>query len=658
MIVHLDFESRSQCDLKACGPHRYAQDPSTEILCAAFAVDDNDVLIAYPVTGDPEENEPDPVAQYLWNLASDQSVEFHAFNASFESSIWSELMVKVHAFPPIAPERWHCTASQAYALSLPRTLDAVAQIVVGPEHQKDKDGAALMRKMCIIKGDTMPEIDANELIRLGEYCKQDVRAEREVARKLPPLSPHEQAIYVADQKINKRGALIDVELVTNAVAMVDKCIKLANEELKELTSGAINTIGQVAAIQKFALSRGVRIDGCTAKILDAQLEDPGLDPVVRRVFELRRSTGRAAVKKYAAMLKAVCSDGRIRDHLMYCGAGRTRRWSGQRLQTQNIARGYDEPYDIEAACVALEQCSVMVARLLFDDPMIMLSGLVRSMIRASAGHELLVADFSNIEARVLAVISGNKQMLEDYKNELDPYISFAMSIYDRAYDRITKEQRFFGKQAILGLGYGMGSNKFGETCANYGKPIDDEFAQKIVTLYREKNHMVPALWERIENDAKKVIQTKKPLKRKSQYYGFRWDFDLNALVMVLPNGSERYYIDAAIELREKFDRSQPTVTYKGTNSITGKWETVETWGGKLVENLVQSIARELQAEAILAVENAGHKIVLHAHDEIVCECLKGQTDLDELIELMTTASPWARDWPIGADGWIGPRYKK
>ena len=651
MKVHIDFETLSFCDLKATGPHRYAQDPSTEIACVAFAIDDEDPqLIIFRLCDQYNQN-----INTIYKLALDETVEFHAYNASFESSIWSELMAKKLDFPPISQERWHCTASQAYAMSLPRSMDAVAR-VLGLEHQKDKIGAALMRKMCILKGPEKPEVDLDELRRLGEYCKQDVIVEREIARKLPPLSAHEQDIYTADQRINKRGARINTKLVKHAVSMVDDCIGLANEELATITGGAVRTIGQVAAIQKFAASRGVEIEGCTAKVLDEQLEKKSLDPVVRRVFELRRSTGRAAVKKYAAMLKAVCLDDRIRDHLMFCGAGRTRRWSGQRLQTQNIARGYEEPYDIEAACAVLEQCNTILAKMLFDDPMLMLSGLVRSMIEAGDGKELVVVDYSNIEARVLAVISGNKSMLEDYERGLDPYISFATSIYNVPYEKITKLQRFFGKQAILGLGYGMGYKKFRETCANYGQEIGLDFAEKIVNLYREKNHVVPALWKQIEDDAKHAITTKRSIKR--NHYGFRWDHGLNALVMLLPNGSERWYIDVKIELREKFGRVQPTITYKGVDSITGKWITLETWGGKLVENLIQSIARELQADAILAVDGAGWPVVLHAHDEIVCEKPNDTGTVDQLIELMTTASPWASDWPICADGWTGPRYKK
>jgi len=643
MKVHIDFESLSYCDLKACGPHRYAQDPSTEILRVAFAVDDSDPLIWYPGY------EPSP--KYLRTLAKTINVGLYAFNAGFEGSLWSELMVKKYGFPTISQERWHCTATQAYALSLPRAMDAVAR-AVNLDYQKDKDGAALMRRMCILKKHPAPEIDTADLERLGEYCKQDVIVERELHRRLPPLSKREQAIYVVDQTVNKRGVMIDVPLVQRAVEMIDLNTGLGNAELKRLTDGAVNTVGQAAAIQKFANSRGVEIEDCTGGTLDAQLARKTLDPVVRRVFEIRRSVGRAAIKKYAAMLKAVCVDGRIRDHLMMCGAGRTRRWSGQRLQTQNLVRGYEEEHDIEAACLVLELGDNDLARMLFDDPMVMLSGLVRSMIISGKG-QLNVADYSNIEARVLAVISKNQRMLDDYANGLDPYITLASTIFGVLYEQVTKIQRWFCKQAVLGLGYGMGHKTFRTNCAKYGQEITEEFARKVVEIYREQNYMVTELWTAVERDAISTIQTKRQMMR--EFYGFRWDTRLDALVMILPNESERWYVGACVELREKFGKVQPTITYFETNSHTGKWQKGETYGGKLVENRTQSIARELQADALLAVDAAGRDIVLHAHDEIGDE---SDRPVDELIQMMTTASPWASAWPIGADGWTGPRYRK
>jgi len=593
----------------------------------------------------------------LFNLAH-MKEPFAAFNASFESSIWSEIMVKRHDFAPIAPERWQCTASQGYALSLPRTLDAMSK-ALGLEQEKDKAGAALMRKMCIIKGDTMPEIDPDELIRLGEYCKQDVIVEREIARRLPPLSDREQRIYIVDQKINKRGVEIDVPLVKNAVAMVAECTKSANAELAEITEGALRTVGQTTAVQKFAIARGADMDDCTADTLKALLKTSDLDPLTRKVFELRISTNRAAVKKYPALLKAVCTDSRARDHLMYCGAGRTRRWSGQRVQTQNIARGYKKPHDIEAGCEVLRACEIELAIAFFGDAMAMLAGLVRSMFKASKGKRFLTVDFSGIEARVLAAITNNASMLEDFARKRDPYITMGAAIYDVPYEDIDPEddiRRFFGKQAILGLGYNMGAPKFRETCANYGEDITHDFAQKVVTLYRDKNAAVCDFWKQIEADALEVLMHKQPIER--EFYSFRWESCLNALVLTLPNGSDRWYIDAEIKLKEKWGKTKPTITYMGVNSMSGKWERQESYGGKFTENLIQSTARELQADAVIAVDAAGLDIVLHAHDEIICEVPEGESSVDELIYHMTTASPWANAWPIGATGWSGKRYKK
>ena len=650
-MIHIDFETRSHCDLKTAGPHRYAQDPSTEIMCVSWAVDDQDPRIWFPSIHTDE----NALASISLVSFFHISREFAAFNASFESSIWSEIMVKKHGAPPIVPERWHCTASQAYAVTLPRRMDAVAQ-ALEIEQQKDKEGAALMRKMCIIKSGSMPEIDPDELRRLGEYCKQDVIVEREIARRLPPLSEREQKIYVVDQKINKRGIEIDIPLVENAVRMVAVAVKDANAELSQITEGAVRTVGQTAVIKAFAESRGAVMDDCGKGTLSDLLKTPDLDPLTREVFKLRLGANRAAVKKYPALLKAVCTDGRARDHLMYCGAGRTRRWSGQRVQTQNIARGYKKPHDIGAACEVLRHEDPEMATALFGKPMVMLAGTVRSMLKAREGSRLVTVDFSGIEARVLAAVTDNRAMLEDYARKRDPYITMAAAIYNVPYSEVTEEQRFFGKQAVLGLGYGMGANKFQETCAGYGQEIEFDFADKVVKLYRAKNAVVIEFWKQIEADVLEVLMHKHGIGR--QFYGLRWDSCLDALVMTLPNGSERWYVDARIELREKFGKTQPSITYMGTHSKTGKWCRLESYGGKLAENYTQSTARELQADALLAVDAAGWSTVLHAHDEIVCEVPEGEGSVDQLIEYMTTASTWASQWPIGADGWEGPRYRK
>ncbi len=604
-------------------------------------------------TGDPFKRN----AIYLCELALNQNAEFLAFNASFESSIWSEIMVKIHGFPPIDEEHWHCVRAQAMALSLPRRLDYVAKVLKLAE-QKDKEGAALMRKMCIIKTPTMPPIDPDELHRLGEYCKQDVIVEREIARKLPELSPHEQAIYVVDQRINKRGIELDLGLVVKGARLFEVAKKEANAELKKITEGVISTVGQTKVIKEYVAALGVELPNCQADTLDAELaKDEGeLHPLARQIFELRRSTGRSAVTKYPAMLRAVCNDNRVRDHLMYCGAGRTRRWSGQRLQTQNIFRGYKKPYDIAAACAVLHSEDAELARMLFGSLMEVLAGLVRSMIIAKEGSRFITVDFSGIEARVLAAIVGNKRVLRDFDEGRDPYITMATDIYRVPYEEIVDEQRFFGKQAVLGLGYNMGGPKFKETCAKYGQKITLDFAAEIVAIYREKNDIVCRFWKSIERDAFNTIS--RHIRYDRDWYSLHWNAEFNAMVLTLPNGSERWYMHAKIEMREKWGKLRPTITYYETDSQTGKWVKSETYGGKLTENLIQSIARELQADAVLAVESAGWNIVLHAHDEIVCETPNGTGSVDELIQMMTTASPWASAWPIGADGWTGPRYRK
>jgi len=651
--IHIDLETRSACDLKKSGPHRYAQHESTKVLCVAWAVDDGNPDIWFPTIPG---NESQRKMCDLFALV-EAGNELHAFNASFESSIWSEQLVPKFGAPPVADGQWHCTQAQARAVSLTASLDGVAKIL-GLREQKDLAGHDLMKKICVLKpGAYQTEFECTaraDLERLGEYCKQDVIVEREVSKQLPPLSAHEHKIFTVDQKINKRGAPIDLGFVRSAIEVFDLCQVEANAELVDITRGKIHTTNQTGTIQKFAMARGVPMSGCTKDDVEAALKLDDIDPVVRRVLELRQSLGRAAVKKYPAIIAGVCEDNRIRDHLAYSGAGRTRRWSGQRFQTQNIARGFSDTEKIEIAINMIMDRSVGGLSFTFGDPVDALASVVRSSILAEDGKILIVCDYSSIEARVLAVVAKNEPLLEDFRRGRDPYKTMGSRIFKVPYEQIGKdsEERFFGKQAILGLGYGMGAKKFAETCEKYRHPISLEFAQNVVDIYRSTNPTVKRFWKWIEGQALETIRDRR------ENSMFRWDDLLSALVLKLPNGSERWYINARIDQVEKFGKPAQAITYEEIDSETRKWKRTSTYGGKLTENYVQSTARELQADAILAVDALGWPIVMHTHDEIVVEVPIGSVSERDLESAMCNASPWASHWPIGAKADIMERYKK
>ena len=650
--VRLDFETFSEIDIKKRGSYVYAEHPSTEILCLAFKINEDEIEI-----WDPSK----PLSQ-LDDLyaAIENDATICAFNAPFEKNIW-RLMVKIYGAPEVKPEQWECSAARVRALALPRSLDQNSD-VLQLFTPKDKAGHALMLKLSKPKKPTKAdprtrytrEQDRKEFERLDRYCMTDVEAEEEIEDCTPPLSVLEKEIWHLDQVINDRGIPVDVESARNAVKLIKLLGKRANERVKEITKGKIETVGQLEKIHEWLEKKEIELDNLQAKTIDDFLKSGEGDEETRELLLLRRRFGRSSTHKFQALLDRVSSDDRLRGGLIYAGAGRTLRWTGSGFHPLNLKRGFKNQDEIDLAIDCVNDLSIDDLEMFFGDPMGVIGNLVRPMVKAPEGKRFLVADYSGIEARVLSVIAGDKKKLADYSNKRDPYITMAAAIYDTTYDRVTPDQRFFGKTAVLGLGYGMGADKFAAQCEKYGQPISDQFANKVVSIYRYKESVpVVDFWAQIEADAIKTLSRGVTVARK--YYQFSMEND--ALVMTLINGSKRYYQKAKIKTIERFGKLKPEITYWGIGHAN-TWLKQQTYGGKLTENLIQSTARELLCPAMIKLEKAGYPIVLHQYDEIVCEVDEDQGSVEELCRIMCDNPDWAKDWPISAEGWSGKRYKK
>jgi DNA polymerase len=662
-VIHIDFETRSEAPLtgtKKVSSWIYSKHPSTEIVCLAWDCEGSTGLW-YPEKFDIF---CDPLSE-LYELVASGAHQIGAFNVSFERSIWENILMPQFDAPKIHGALWYCVASASYACSLPGSMSDVAK-ALGLSEEKDDKGHKLMLKMCKPRRPSKNNPakwheTEDDLLRLGEYCGQDVQVEKAIYHAVPRLSELENEVYQCDQKMNLRGFNVDVETIAGGIEILEQTQTEANEKLSKLTHGCVNSLSQTAVLRQWLADTGLDIPDLQADTIDDFLDSPLVENAMhRKALELRKEFARSSTSKYGSMLRNADTDSRVRQTLRYCGAGRTRRWSGQIVQTQNLKRGVEDSFEMDFIAELIRDKDIEGLRSFYGSVPNGLSRALRGMICAKPGHSLYVCDFSAIEARVTAWVTGNLELLTDFRWGKDPYISFATAIYDKPYEDVTKEERFFGKQAILGLGYGMGHVRFRQQCADYGKEITQEFAEEIVYLYRDKYPMVKNFWRTIESDAIRCVATKQPVK--SRYYSFRMETIgiKRALVITLPNGSERWYVGAHVRDKTKFEKEIPTVHYWGQNQKTRKWEVQDTYGGKLTENLVQSIARELQCYAVLACENAGFNPVLQVHDEIICE-LPGEpceTTLKRIERTMGENPPWCRELPLEALGWTGERYRK
>ena len=635
MTVSIDFETRSAVDLRKTGVYKYASDPSTDIWCMAYKAPwSDDVLVWQP--GDEMD-----VRLEDWIV---EGGLLSAWNANFERVIWNEIMVGRYQWPRTAIKQWRCTMAQASAMGLPRALGQAAA-VLGVEEQKDKAGAALMLRMARprkVNADgsytwwnTKDKIDT-----LVAYCRQDVRTELSVAETLNAMPDAERRLYQLDQRINDRGVKVDIDLIDRVSKLANTASENIDAEMKRLTNGQVKAATNAMDLTAWLRGYELNVNSVDKQTVTRMLAMDGLHPIIKQVLRLRQDGAKSSTAKYDAMVNAANADDRMRGLLMYHGAA-TGRWSGRLVQPQNFPRPQKKQDELDE----------IIAKLKADKDVsehgagtVLASDLLRSMLIADDGHRLMFADYSAIEARVLAWVAGQSDLVETFQNGGDVYKEMASAIYSVNVESVTDGQRQVGKMAILGCGYGMGGKRFAEQCATMGIKVDEDEAKRIVSVYREKNNRIAQYWRDVENDFVDMVKEAGRVR---------------SVELPLPSGRSLTYHNPRIIQRETpWGAMRDTAQVDTLNSVTRQWVSQIIWGGLLTENVVQATARDMMATAMMALEIKGYPVILSVHDEIICEVPDGFGSLEEMIDIMTQVPAWAKGCPINAEGKEGKRYRK
>lgn len=580
----LDYETRSKVDLKKLGGYEYANHKSTKILCAAWACGTRDtlqnsrVLSWSPAIPETKSN----LSKLVTHLNDPQTIVV-AHNAFFEKCITDFVLTRYAKVNPLPSERMVCTASLAAALALPRDL-AGAGSVLGLPVQKDKEGHRVMLKMCKPRKPTKNNPaewhnSKSDLMKVIDYCIDDIRTEVLLFLKLPMLTKVERLVWLLDQKINFRGVPVDRDLITIALQMVSVEMEALQAEVNMLTNGQLYSAGQVKAAIDWLETEGVTLRNLQSKTVDKAIESGIATGKAKRFLEIRQAVSKSSTKKYEAMELRSRTDGRVRDTLMYHGAS-TGRWSGRGIQVQNLPRGTIK--DTDTAANDILEGDIDLLRILYGDPMQVFSSCIRSAIVPTKGKALFSADYSAIECRVLFWLADHFEGVEAFRAGVDQYVHMALDIFSlRLLDDCEPDQRFVGKQAVLGCGYQMGPDRFMEQCASFGQPVSKTLAKAAVDAYRAKHWPVPKFWALIEKVAMAAIRNP------GKVYTFKrmmWYVKGRFLCCKLPSGRLLRYCDPKIKMvipKWGGEVKIPKIVYMGVDSTTKKWTQQGTYGGKL-----------------------------------------------------------------------------
>lgn len=659
--ITIDFETRSTVDLRACGMHVYAEDESTDVQCLAVKVGEHKTGIWVPAKYEAiaKKLDCDLITDRQLQCIVDAADTIEAHNSGFERLIWQNVMVNKYGFKKLDETKLRCTAAKAAMHNLPRALDK-AGAAMDLTVKKDTVGQSLMLKLCKPKKNKEGETGINwhespeDLVRLFEYCRTDVDAEYELNSKLADLSEMEQKVFELDSRINDRGVPIDVLSINTLIENIENKEKALLLEFQTITEGFVQSPKQVSNTIKWLQHRGCSIDNLKKYTVEEALDNLTTDDEdVKRVLEIRQALSKTSTAKLQTFLDWCCKDGRVKGMFLYHGAS-TGRWSSRGPQIQNLPRDSYDPETVDD----IVNSSAIMSEMIYGCPLQSASKCIRGMIKAPKGKTLIAADFSAIEARVIAWVAGETKVLEAFRNKKDLYKIAACDIYHVKYDEVTKEQRAIGKVAVLALGYQGWVGAFNAMAGAYGVYVSEEEAKEIVSAWRRGNPSIVKLWSDIENAAIATIKTGKATTVGCIKFGMRNNF----LHMRLPSGRLlSYYKPSIEEVTTKFGTTKEAIAFIGEDSITKKIGKIYTYGGKLCENLTQAISRDLLVESMFRLDKAGLDIVMHVHDEVVCEVPKDKATPEFLkaFEATVAITPeWAKGLPLAAEGWISERYKK
>lgn len=658
--LSIDLETFSSVPIAKAGAQKYISSPDFAILLFGYSLDGAPVQVIDIATGE-------RLPPWLVQALTSPDYIKHAYNAPFE---WGCLSKFLGWLPP---EQWRCTMFHGLYCGYTAGLDATGKALgLAEDKRKLNTGKALIRYFCTPcapskanggRTRNLPQHDPAKWQLFKEYNAQDVVTEMEIERRLSafPVPDWVQRQWEIDLTINARGVAVDMDFVQGALYLGDTVRKSLMQEATALSKlDNPNSVGQLTRWLEEEM--GEELGDLRKDTVARLLNKDGNSPHVRRMLEIRQELGKTSTKKYDAIEAAVCPDGRVRGLLQFYGANRTGRWAGRLVQVQNLPRTYTEPLALARELVRDRKLDALKA--IYGSVPDTLSQLIRTAFVAPEGHVLIDADFSAIEARVISWLAGEQWRLEVFRTHGKIYEASASQMFGVPIELIKKGNpeyslRQKGKVAELALGY-QGSTGALINMGALDMGIPEEDLPDIVTRWREANKRIRDLWYSMDNAAVQVITEGGSVGLNGLLLSREFDYNqgVDCFTILLPSGRKLYYVSPSIGQNEW---GRPSIAYMGMDQKTKRWKQIETYGGKLVENVVQAIARDALAGAIDRLEAAGLPVVFHIHDEVVVD-IKPWADDDTMLatvcEIMRQPIPWAPDLPLNADGWVGKFFRK
>lgn len=693
-MITADFEAYSEADLATVGAWNYSLHPTTEITVLTYRLPGEQLTriwvpgLAYP-------------PELFRHLAQGCLLEAH--NSFFEYCLWNNVGAARLGWPRLPLEQFRCSAAKGAAWSLPRKLENACEAVNSPI-QKDKDGHSVMLKLCKPKKPSKahpyprytPENAPKKFIKLYAYGITDTDAEHMLSSMCPELPPQELELWLLDQKINLRGVYVDRDVLRACEHIIRQVFHRLNMRLSDITGGELQNAEKRQVLVNWLKAKGLQLPNAQKETLEKIVEDPNLNPVFKEVIQIRLILASASVKKVFAMLKYHGSDGRMRGLLTYCGAAHTQRWAGAGVQLHNFPK--DGPATVKCLqcgrffwpqlvtcpacnsdlhvdfewnkdCVGLVLPALLtgdlaVVEATWGNPLKVISGCLRGMLRAAPGYELIGGDYSAIEALVLAELAGEQWRQEVFRTHGKIYEMSASKISGVSFEEFTRYKESngqhhplrgkLGKVAELASGYqgAVGAwVKFGAD-----KFMTEEEILANVKKWRKENPAIVKFWYGVENAAKEAIQNPGTWAR---YRDIWYIVTQDVLACRLPSGRFLYYHTPRLEWALKFGKYRLVISYWGVHPKSKKWVKLYTYGGHQTENIVQGTTRDIIAAAMIRLEAADYFVVFHVHDEVESEVPVGWGSTEEFQHIMEDSPAWAKSWPIKAPGvWRGIRYRK
>ena len=639
--LSIDLETYSSVDLGKSGVYKYAESEDFEILLFAYSIDDGEVKVVDLASGEiiPEE---------ILLALSDESVEKWAFNANFERVCLSRFLGK-----RLKPQGWYCTMIWSAYLGLPLSLEKVGE-VLKLDKQKMNEGKALIRYFSIpckptktngMRTRNLPHHDLEKWSTFKEYNQRDVETEMQIKKKISafPMPQSEWENYWVDQNINDRGILIDEVLVDSAIKFDEK---LRDENMdRAIGLTGLENPNSPIQLKEWLNEKGLEIDSLAKKDVESALKNAEGD--IKEVLELRQELSKSSVRKYDAMKNVKGKDNRARGLIQFYGANRTGRYSGRLIQVQNLRRNNLKDLDLARSLVKNRDYETL--EILYESPSDILSQLIRTAFIPKEGTRFIISDFSAIEARVLAWLAGEQWVLDAFENGEDIYCRTASRMFGVPVEKhgVNGHLRQKGKIATLACGY-QGALGALKAMGGIEMGLSEDELQSIVDSWREANPNIVSLWWDIDSVVKRVVKTRS----KEEYKNLVISYEKGILFIELPSKRRLAYPKAKIGTNRFGGES---VVYEGV-VVGNKWDKIESYGGKFVENIVQAIARDILAETMMRLEEKGFNIVMHIHDEVVIE--SDSSSIEEVNQIMSLLPSWAPGLILDADGFESEFYKK